>query len=476
MGGQRFALELKLCRQAQPRPCAVRTPALRPTRSETCGFRPSPGSRRREVEGSPIRLEEREMSSCTMASLICSQFKLSNAYIRNIRQASLPYASTEDGASIFKGTDVVEAIDTEEAPQIPILQSDQDVVEVLTEMLTWHWKSPVWLVAPVVYEGYRVLQLMRGLQLAGEITAPGWMVQSLRGLVSWWVLVLGIQLMRVAWFAGLNFANNSRFPLDEDDLPPNGGNPHPFNGEVLPGEPEWVQHWADEQLLQGAFPVDLAPEENPHLIHVMDPPAAADDAWEAWPAQPPQDQAIEQPQDAVSAQMSGVSNQHTSDSIGTSQAVQSSPVSPERIFPKPLVTAVFKRRARHPAPTAQAPSAVSVSTLGLRRSARLRNKQRGFRVSFSRKQYPNASVQDPPTAGTTRLELPVNPTVEDFAQASVAGMAHAPLTIDQIQHRATHYCGLLAAQVTSDELLRDPTVDSQIVPVAAIPAVDNVDT
>ncbi|KAJ1272024.1 hypothetical protein BS78_06G171400 [Paspalum vaginatum] len=84
-------------------------------------------------------------------------------------------------------------------------------VQMLTEMLTWHWKSPVWLVAPVVYEGYRVLQLMRGLQLAGEINAPSWMVQSLRGLVSWWVLVLGIQLMRVAWFAGLSFARNSRY-------------------------------------------------------------------------------------------------------------------------------------------------------------------------------------------------------------------------------------------------------------------------
>ncbi|KAF0893715.1 hypothetical protein E2562_029391 [Oryza meyeriana var. granulata] len=63
------------------------------TRSET------PGSRRREAEGSPI-------------------------------QASLPYASAEDGANIIKGTDVVEPIDTEEAPQIPILQSDQDFVEV----------------------------------------------------------------------------------------------------------------------------------------------------------------------------------------------------------------------------------------------------------------------------------------------------------------------------------------------------------
>ncbi|KAL6652322.1 hypothetical protein ACP70R_011247 [Stipagrostis hirtigluma subsp. patula] len=326
-----------------------------------------------------------------MASLLCPQIKLSKAFVRrrihenrqsilprslhwnllrsgqfenlvlrctrNLSwEASLPYASADDDASIIKGTNVVEPIDAEEAPQIPILQSDQDVVEVknepsvqlvafklpmwllgpsvllvtgivptlwlplstvflgpniagllsligldfifnmgamlfflmadacgrpennvfdltkqipisyrfwnlaasilgflvplalffatsrgtlqpqlsfipfavllgpyllllsvqmLTEMLTWHWKSPVWLVAPVVYEGYRVLQLMRGLQLADEISAPGWMVQSLRGLVCWWVLVLGIQLMRVAWFAGLSFARNSSYGVSD---------------------------------------------------------------------------------------------------------------------------------------------------------------------------------------------------------------------------------------------------------------------
>lgn len=57
---------------------------------------------------------------------------------------------------------------------------------------------------------------MRGLQLADEISAPDWMVQSLRGLVSWWVLVLGIQLMRVAWFTGLSFARNSSYGASGD--------------------------------------------------------------------------------------------------------------------------------------------------------------------------------------------------------------------------------------------------------------------
>ncbi|KAK3206006.1 hypothetical protein Dsin_020052 [Dipteronia sinensis] len=74
--------------------------------------------------------------------------------------------------------------------------------EVLTELLTWHWQSPVWLVTPVVYESYRVLQLTRGLKLGAELSAPAWMMHTIRGLVCWCVLTLGLQLMRVAWFAG----------------------------------------------------------------------------------------------------------------------------------------------------------------------------------------------------------------------------------------------------------------------------------
>lgn len=76
-------------------------------------------------------------------------------------------------------------------------------VQILTEMLTWHWRSPVWLVTPIVYEGYRILQLMRGLKLGAELSAPAWIMHTIRGLVCWWVLILGIQLMRVAWFAGI---------------------------------------------------------------------------------------------------------------------------------------------------------------------------------------------------------------------------------------------------------------------------------
>lgn len=76
------------------------------------------------------------------------------------------------------------------------------LVQMITEMLTWHWESPVWLVTPVVYEAYRLVQLMRGLKLGGEVGVPSWMVHTVRGLVCGWVLVLGVQLMRVAWYAG----------------------------------------------------------------------------------------------------------------------------------------------------------------------------------------------------------------------------------------------------------------------------------
>lgn len=83
-------------------------------------------------------------------------------------------------------------------------------VQMLTEMLTWHWQSPVWLLTPIVYGAYRILQLMRGLRLGAELSAPVWTMHTIRGLVSWWVLILGVQLMRVAWFAGFTTQKNQQ--------------------------------------------------------------------------------------------------------------------------------------------------------------------------------------------------------------------------------------------------------------------------
>ncbi|VFQ75763.1 unnamed protein product [Cuscuta campestris] len=86
-------------------------------------------------------------------------------------------------------------------------------IQMLTELLTWHWQSPVWLVTPVVYEGYRLLQLMRGLKLGAELSVPSWMLHTTRGLVCWWVLILGVQLMAVAWYAGFAASSDHRQKL-----------------------------------------------------------------------------------------------------------------------------------------------------------------------------------------------------------------------------------------------------------------------
>lgn len=75
-------------------------------------------------------------------------------------------------------------------------------VQMLAEMLMWHWKSPVWLIVPVVYEAYRFLQLIRGLDMGIDLGAPTWLMEGMKGLVAWWVLVFGMQLMRIAWFVG----------------------------------------------------------------------------------------------------------------------------------------------------------------------------------------------------------------------------------------------------------------------------------
>ncbi|XP_057815054.2 uncharacterized protein LOC131028732 [Cryptomeria japonica] len=76
------------------------------------------------------------------------------------------------------------------------------MVQMLAEILTWNWKSPVCLIVPVVYEAYRLLQLSRSLELGIDLNAPSWLMQGMKGLVAWWVLVLGMQLMKIAWFVG----------------------------------------------------------------------------------------------------------------------------------------------------------------------------------------------------------------------------------------------------------------------------------
>lgn len=76
------------------------------------------------------------------------------------------------------------------------------LVHTLVELLVWRWKSPVWLIVPLVYGCYSVLQLSRGLQLGLALGTPLWTIEAVKGLMSWWVIVLSVQLMWIAWFVG----------------------------------------------------------------------------------------------------------------------------------------------------------------------------------------------------------------------------------------------------------------------------------
>ncbi|KAG8059217.1 hypothetical protein GUJ93_ZPchr0002g25026 [Zizania palustris] len=101
-----------------------------------------------------------------------------------------------------------------------------------------------------------------------------------------------------------------------------------LHGEIFSGEPKWVQQWVDEQMVQGAFPAEVEQDEEPHVDHILDEPVEADAAWEGWPVQQATAPQVNHPQEAVSVQMSGVSNQPTNGSTTASvrgKAVHSPP-------------------------------------------------------------------------------------------------------------------------------------------------------
>eukprot|EP00250_Pteridium_aquilinum_P007112 c16901_g1_i1 orf=270-1286(-) len=76
------------------------------------------------------------------------------------------------------------------------------LVHTSAEVLVWKWQSPVWAILPLVYDCYSVLQLSRGLQLGQALGAPVWTIEAVKGLISWWVFVLAVQFMWIAWFVG----------------------------------------------------------------------------------------------------------------------------------------------------------------------------------------------------------------------------------------------------------------------------------
>ncbi|KAG8098568.1 hypothetical protein GUJ93_ZPchr0013g33991 [Zizania palustris] len=167
-------------------------------------------------------------------------------------------------------------------------------------------------------------------------------------------------------------------------------------------------------MVQGAFPADVGQDEEPHVDHILDEPVEADAAWEGWLVQQAPTLQADHPQEAVSAQMSGVSNQPTSGSTtasvkGKSKAVHSPQAESSYKSLRPQTTIVYKRRAHQTVSAAHRSSA------------------------------------DHSSAGPSRLELSAEPNIQDFAQAS------------------------LAAQVSVDELQRDHSADTRLAPTLDVP-------
>ncbi|XP_039126576.1 uncharacterized protein LOC120262506 [Dioscorea cayenensis subsp. rotundata] len=86
-------------------------------------------------------------------------------------------------------------------------------VQIAAEVMTWMQKSPTWLVVPVVYEIYRLFQLRRAIRLAALLGAPVWSIEGLLVLISMWLFVLVVQLLRVAWFSGYAAKSQQRLPF-----------------------------------------------------------------------------------------------------------------------------------------------------------------------------------------------------------------------------------------------------------------------
>ncbi|KAG8065205.1 hypothetical protein GUJ93_ZPchr0004g40149 [Zizania palustris] len=316
------------------------------------------------------------------------------------------------------------------------------------------------------------------------------------------------------------------FPADEDNLPPDGGNPHPFNGQVFPGEPAWIQQWVDDQMVNGAFQpdnleVDPFPDNLPDLNG-----AVAGELWDNWPegpAQQPQSPLDDQPQEEISMELSAISNPSNSTSAGhssqsalmilvDSSSAQVQPTlipgvepnveginvstesqlnAPASLLPR-QISLVYKRRRYN---TAFGPSSPKedvqpllssqplndsrvISDVGLRRSVRLQMKSQGLRLLDISWQMASASSQAIAQGNSKGKEvvLPLLPSVQDYANPSSSGMALAPLSIGQIHHTAVRLCGLLAEQVTEDKLTAEPSLEIRLAKVTETTQSQNEDS
>ncbi|KAG8076785.1 hypothetical protein GUJ93_ZPchr0006g42853 [Zizania palustris] len=222
-------------------------------------------------------------------------------------------------------------------------------------------------------------------------------------------------------------------------------------------------------MVPGGVPNAAAIADDPPVHDLDDEPMVDTDQWEPWPEHQNNVPQIVQLPDELSIQASAVSippNSGSSSHSAMNEGVQeiSSPKAPlSGPNPKPHTWLVYKRRQQAIIPRADLlainNSVVrhSVSVLaasGLRRSARIKEKLLGFRTALNSRQklYIPMQGSDSMARNEDGLQLPPQPTIQDFAQATSAGMIHAPLSIEQIQHSAIHYCGIPTEHVTVDKL------------------------
>ncbi|KAG8068183.1 hypothetical protein GUJ93_ZPchr0005g16006 [Zizania palustris] len=277
------------------------------------------------------------------------------------------------------------------------------------------------------------------------------------------------------------------FLADEEDLPAGRGNPHPFNGQVLPDDPAWVQQWVDEQLLQVPNHLhNLDINLNEEFLQPQDAMAVDDqgDPWHVDPLQPPQQAQPNLVAEEVSMASSAFVNSSMSLSpmnpdaslnshwlpLLTNSANQNSdkegssaPVHNTLLIngkQAPPITLVYKRRRRMFAQPYSRDTTLSdsISTdsqgsiAGPRRSERIRNRLKGFRTEDSRQDLTSPMhVDHQPDFKGKEVALPPFQSIQDFLKA------------------------LKAASFTEDKLLAAQEAGSSLVPSKDTPSADRND-
>ncbi|KAG8046709.1 hypothetical protein GUJ93_ZPchr0008g13119 [Zizania palustris] len=234
------------------------------------------------------------------------------------------------------------------------------------------------------------------------------------------------------------------------------------------------------------FDLNAAPF-HPHDDMVVDEP---DFQWPLDPAQPPNPAQPAQVMEEISVVSLAIAQSNTSLSTRQSNASlevlwlppsaraalysqqpvhDSSPTLVEKDSPTlsgrgsvaPPVTIMYKRCSKVvPPEITKSTSHKDNSTKaqdpveGPRRSARIKDKIKGFRTSEDSRHGKSSLKHVDHQAGYKGKEiaLPPLPSIQDFLKALKSGMVYSPLSINQIQHTAVHLYGISAAHISEDKL------------------------